>query len=432
LNTTAETDSRFSADELHGRLRGHFLWRTTSMPNISFDGGAFELKDVQENPARYVARLERAKITPGFALCLCVTPPRQLVVRRYGRLLHLAGWPEDGHTHRSSCPFHKDADALKAGGGDNQAAIVASAVGLNAKLDIALTQRDVISGPRQAGKPSGAPRTSRRAAGLLAFLQALWMNAGLTRWSGRTQQRHWGVCNATLLASLGEASQINGNDAQRVLHVMRRYEETERAAINGEFDAFLSTLINGDGKVQRGLIIGEINEVADTQYGKSLSLRQSPKKYFATTALIEHAAKTFSHAWRALGDREARVIALLLVERTPKGHMKLVDLGAMLCSAAFIPCDSIHEVAMANRLTREQREFIKPLRMGGDEEVLTDTSQPVHVEVYGMNGLPAYEARKLEKAAARRRNGIQAVEWNVDREPLDQITLPSPARVTAT
>ena len=407
------------------------------MPNISFDGGAFELEDVQENPARYVARLERAKITPGFALCLCVTPPRQLVVRRYGRLLHLAGWPEDGHTHRSSCPFHKDADALKAGGGDSQAAIVASAVGLNAKLDIALTQRDVISGPRQAGKPSGAPRTSRRAASLLAFLQALWMNAGLTRWSGRTQQRHWGVCNATLLASLGEASQINGNDAQRVLHVMRRYEETERAAINGEFDAFLSTLINGDGKVQRGLIIGEINEVADTQYGKSLSLRQSPKKYFATTALIEHAAKTFSHAWRALGDREARVIALLLVERTPKGHMKLVDLGAMLCSAAFIPCDSIHEVAMANRLTREQREFIKPLRMGGDEEVLpdfvlTDTSQPVHVEVYGMNGLPAYEARKLEKAAARRRNGIQAVEWNVDREPLDQITLPSPARVTAT
>jgi hypothetical protein len=88
----------------------------------------------------------------------------------------------------------------------------------------------------------------------------------------------------------------------------------------------------------------------------------------------------------------------------------------MLCSAAFIPCDSIHEVAMANRLTREQREFIKPLRMGGDEEVLTDTSQPVHVEVYGMNGLPAYEARKLEKAAARRRNGIQAVEWNVDRD----------------
>jgi hypothetical protein len=258
------------------------------------------------------------------------------------------------------------------------------------------------------------------------------MNAGLNRWHGRSQQRHWGVCNAMLLAAQGETSVINGTNAQQLLHVMRRYEEAERAAINDEFDAFLSTLTNEDGKVQRGLIIGEVSEVADTQYGKSLSLRQSPKKYFANTALIEHAAKTFAHAWRALGDREARVIALLLVERTPKGHLKLVDLGMMLCSAAFIPCDSIHEVAMANGRTREQRQFIKPLRMGGDEEVLPDTLQPVHVEVYGMNGLPAYEARKLEKAAARRRNDIQAVEWNVDREALATVRLPSPVHFTAT
>jgi hypothetical protein len=138
------------------------------------------------------------------SLCDATEATRRAQVR--AAILHLAGWPEDGHTHRSSCPFHKDADALKAGGGDSQAAIVASAVGLNAKLDIALTQRDVISGPRQAGKPSGAPRTSRRAAGLLAFLQALWMNAGLTRWSGRTQQRHWGglQCDASRLARRGK------------------------------------------------------------------------------------------------------------------------------------------------------------------------------------------------------------------------------------
>jgi hypothetical protein len=330
---------------------GHFLWSPATVSKVSFDGGVYDLEDVQENPARYVAQLERAKITPVFALCLCVAPPRQLVVRRYGRLLHLAGWPDDGHTHQCSCPFYKDADAVKTAGGDTRAAIVTSQLGLNAKLDIALTQRDVTSGSRGTTSPSGAPRTSRRAASLLAFLQVLWLNAGLTHWSGRNQQRHWGVCNAMLLASLGEASQINGNDAQRVLHVMRRYEETGRAAINAEFDTFFSTLTNDDGKVQRGPIIGEINEVADTQYGKSLSLRQSVKKYFSTTALIEHAAKTFAYAWRALGDREARVVSLLLVERTPKGHMKLVDLAAMLCSGTFIPCDSIHEVAMANRLS---------------------------------------------------------------------------------
>lgn len=66
--------------------------------------------------------------------------------------------------------------------------------------------------------------------------------------------------------------------------------------------------------------------------------------------------------------------------------MKVVDLAAMLCSHAFIPCDSIHEVAMANRLVAERRDFIKPVRMlDGDDMlpdfVLRDTATETHIEV---------------------------------------------------
>ncbi|CAG4913911.1 DUF1173 family protein [Paraburkholderia gardini] len=79
------------------------------MSQISFDGGTFLLEDVQENPARYVKCLERAKIDPGFALCMCSAhaTPLQLVIRRYGSLLHLAGWPGDGSRHARSCDFYK-------------------------------------------------------------------------------------------------------------------------------------------------------------------------------------------------------------------------------------------------------------------------------------------------------------------------------------
>jgi hypothetical protein len=79
------------------------------MSQVSFDGGTFPLDDVQESPARYVKRLERAKVTPGYAVCLCAThvAPLQLVIRRYGSLLHLAGWPDDGHRHADGAPFIK-------------------------------------------------------------------------------------------------------------------------------------------------------------------------------------------------------------------------------------------------------------------------------------------------------------------------------------
>jgi Protein of unknown function (DUF1173) len=217
----------------------------------------------------------------------------------------------------------------------------------------------------------------------------------------------------------------------RTFHIMRRFDEADRVAINAELEAFIARLAtDGKGATHRGLVIGEINEVTPTQPGHALSLRQSARKYYASSALIDHASKAFPHAWNALGTRSARVVALFLVERTPKGHLKLIDLAAMLCSPGYIPCDSIHEVAMANRLVAEHRDFLKPMRMSPDDDmlpdfVLRDTNAPTHIEVYGMNGLASYEARKERKRQLRLVRNIPAVEWNVDCEALAAVRFPA-------
>jgi hypothetical protein len=59
---------------------------------------------------------------------------------------------------------------------------------------------------------------------------------------------------------------------------------------------------------------------------------------------------------------------------------------------AFLPCDSIHEVAVANRLVTERRDFPKPVRMSDGDDmlpdfVLRDTELDTHIKVYGMPGL---------------------------------------------
>ena len=403
------------------------------MPIVSFDGSTYELSEIQEHPARVARRLERARVTAGRALCHCRTDaPRKLVIRRYGSLYHLAGWPDDCPLHAEGCDFRKTPGDVNARGSDSRAAIILGPNGLNVRLEASMIQREVTSGagPRAKGNSND---TSRCSAPLLGFLQALWANGRLNAWNGSSTSRGWGAVNAMLLGGLGEDARINGSAAQDVLHVMRRYEEAERDAINSEFEAFVGRIDN-DGKVsRRALIVGEIGEVADTPYGKSITLRQRKQRYFATTALVEAAAKKYGHAWRAIGETSARVVALLLVERTPKGHLRAVDLGAMLCSAAFLPCDSIHEVTMANQLVAERRIFEKPLRMAeGDEMlpdfVLLDTVPATHIEVYGMNGLASYERRKLEKQALREASGTPVVEWNTDREQLTHVRLPAPNR----
>lgn len=403
------------------------------MPTVSFDGSTFQLADIQESPARFARRLEAARISPGHALCHCrAGAPRRLVIRRYGSLYHLAGWPDDGPHHAEGCDFHKKSGACDGRRGDSRAAILEGPDGLNVRLDVSLVQRDMTSGsgPRAAGNPNG---TSRRSAPLLAFLQTLWTSARLNAWRGCSMARGWGAVNAMLLGGLGEDSQINGVPAQDALHVMRRYEESERDAINTEFDAFLNRIHNDGAVSRRVLVIGEIGEVADTQYGRSITLRQRRQRYFTTAALVDAAAGRYGHAWRAIGETGARVVAILLVERTTKGHLRVVDLATMLCSAAFLPCDSMYEVAMANRLVAERRFFEKPLRMAeGDrmlpDFILLDTQPATHIEVYGMNGLASYEQRKLEKQALRNANGTPVVEWNADRDPPGQVRLPAPCR----
>lgn len=405
---------------------------------VSFSGIAVPLDDVQESPAAFVRQLERAKINPGYAQCLCRgrTAPLRLQIRRYGSLLHLASWPEEGPMHdRQACSFYKDpsdgtSESCKALPG-----IVATAAGLRAKLDVALTQRTV-GAVSKGSRQTGAPTTSRRSAPLLGFLQTLWQVAGLNRWSGIDRARNWGVCNARVLAEVSDAV-INGEPAERVLHVMRRFQEADRAAINAEFDTFLTRVGQHDSTNHRGLVIGEISEIGVTPYGRSITLRQSAKRYYCNGELIALAEKRYGHAMRALGDRDARVVAILVIERTPKGHHVVVDLAAMLCSSTYITCDSIHEVAMANRLVADGRSFDKPIRLdeGADmlpDFVLTDTAEPTHIEVYGMNGMAEYEARKRDKQRLRMARGIQAVEWDIDRFPLSSVRFPPVARSSAT
>ncbi|MBM5588737.1 DUF1173 family protein [Burkholderia pseudomallei] len=408
------------------------------MSHVSFAGVAVPLDDVQEHPAAFVRPLERAKISPGYANCLCrgAAAPLRLQIRRYGSLFHLAGWPDEGPLHdRLSCSFHKDPGNGSSEASKSLPGIVTTAAGLRAKLDVALTQRTVTTASKGA-RQAGAPTTSRRASPLLGFLQALWHVAGLNRWSGGERARNWGVCNARVLAEVSDAV-INGEPAEKVLHVMRRFQEADRTAINDEFDAFLTRVGQRDGTNHRGLVVGEISEIGATPYGRSITLRQSAKRYYCTGELIALAEKRYGHAMRALGDRDARVVAILVIERTPKGHHVVVDLAAMLCSSTYITCDSIHEVAMANRLVADGRSFDKPIRLdeGADmlpDFVLTDTAEPTHIEVYGMNGMAEYEARKRDKQRLRMARGIRAVEWDIDRFPLSSVRFPPVARSSAT
>lgn len=403
------------------------------MTNVRFDGLVTSLEEVQDHPARFATRLERAKRTSGYAECLCQGAgggkPLRLVVRRYGALFHLARWPDEGVYHkRDICSFFAEPTALSGASGIEQEAIRTTHSGLDARLDVSLTVRTV-GAVRSESSPGDSSRAaSRRSAPLLGFLQRVWQDAGLNHWSGGAQ-RNWGTCSAQILAVLGEGK-MNGKPVQDVVHVMRRYEESELPTIKAEFDAFLSRIRTTPTESRRGVVIAEIKAIDPSKYGFIVRLRQTFETFYASKALVESAARSYRHARPMIGQPEARVVAVLVVERTKDGNLRAVDLALQLCNRAFIPCDSSYEVDMANRLVDERRRFEKPLRRDEGDDMLpdfrlTDTARSTAIEIYGMEANDAYRARKLQKQAMYASRREPCVEW-VPPSPLSSVVLPSP------
>lgn len=401
------------------------------MALISFDGLSVPLEEVQDNPARFATRLERARKTPGYAVCCCRPAdgptPLRLVVRRYGALFHLARWPDEGYRHeRDTCPFFAEPGPSEESQGATHDAIRNTPTGINAKLDISLSVRTV-GAVTQSKEPSATHGHRRRSAPLLGFLQRIWLDAGLNQWAG-VASRNWGTCNSQILALLGDGT-MNGRPVQEVIHVMRRYEETAQAALKAEFEAFLSRIKTTPEATERGVVIAELKSIEPSRYGFVIKIRQTFEAFFASKQLIKAASKSFRYAWSMIGNTEARVVALLALERTNDGNLRVIDVAAQLCNKSFIPCDSSDEVAMANRLVAERRRFVKPMRLTAGDDMLpdfrlTDTAEDTAIEVYGMESQEAYRVRKAAKQALYARWRIACVEW-VPPAEITSVILPA-------
>lgn len=398
------------------------------MPTIRIGSAEHELSDVLENTAQYARALERAKTIQGFAECGCRSgrPRPKIEIRRHGTTFVLTRWRRKGHEHAPGCPFHQRDQAGSTRSGSALDPFQVRDGHLDVRLDLSM---------RVAGASAAAPTrttraelgqsgTHRRAAPLLAFLEYAWEAAGLHCWPGHGP-RGWSACWSMLTAGLVDCH-INGQPASDTLHVMRRWEAAHKDEIRSELAAFYSRVTHH----QRGLIIGEIETIEPSQHGWQLVLRQSSQRYYLSKELHQKLTRSYAVPLSGLGRTDLRCVAILAVERSRGGYLTVVDMAAMLANSAFLPCDSSHEVVMANHLIAHHRVFEKPLRHTGGAKVhpdfvLHDTHPPTVIEVYGMTGDPEYDQRKTEKRAYYRAMGIPVIEWIPIEKPVIAVLLPA-------
>nr|WP_315593840.1 DUF1173 family protein [uncultured Cupriavidus sp.] len=401
------------------------------MITVRIGGNEFPLDDVLEDPGRYARHLERAKTVQGFAECGCVPsrPRPKLVIRRHRDIFLLARWPEQAHRHGGACPFHRLALA-KSGATDNLDAFRERDGHHDIRLDASLSVSTRTPTKIVQKTPQGeSTKPQRRSAGLLAFLEYAWEQAGLNVWSG-VGARGWNACWSQLTTELADCH-INGKPAAELLHVMQRWDSARKAEILAEFDAWQARLAPSSAGNPRGIVIGEVESHGATQYGGKLVLRQSTQRFFMAADIYARLQASFGGALAALAKDDQRCVAVLLVERSKAGYLTVVDVAAMLANRQFLPCDSSYEVAMADHLVGLRRAFRKPMRHIGraavhPDFILTDVVPEAVIEVLGMTGNPEYDARVAAKRQHYRVQRVPCVEWDAVSTPISEVRLPKP------
>jgi hypothetical protein len=328
------------------------------------------LAALRADPTRYARLFEKARTLTGYAVCLCTEPHQRLVIRQRSGRFRLACWPGHGEQHAPRCDFHS-AGALSGRSGYTHGAITEDEDGVRIKLDSQLALRTApaaLQTPKSKGKHRNG--AARRSMTLLGLLHYLWEQARLNTWNP-ADPRSWTECHDRLRIAIADAV-LNGRHLERTLYVVPPFRPDVADLINIRLNLFTSQLGTRGHTIHRGLILGELKEPAETQYGWRLQLRNQRLPLYLTAEHLQKLRRAHRAAFSENRPDRSRSVGLFLIDRTAKGNLTVVDGAVMLTNRDYVPADSSHEVVMADHLAAAGRPFIKPLRYDHLDAVFPD------------------------------------------------------------
>lgn len=375
--------------------------------------------DLSFDQPHFLSELQRAYDNHVRPLCLCNSSGIVVYLAQRNNKIEIRRMPGTGALHASECThFQPDDDLTGLGQLIGHAVLENEDTGtIKLRLGFPLSR----GSGRQMPEPTNADKKEIHTDGarlsLSGFIQFLWNDAGLTKFSPKmVGKRSWNIIRRELIGAMTSKEAKRQNLTETVF-IPETFYLDHKYDIEVRRRNFVSHANHKSGKMM--IVIAEVKEVKTTTNGKKLICKHlSDWPLYLDTELSAKLEKKFDRELNELFNGQGHLIvcATFSLDRSERAIVKL--LSFMTTNENWIPYDNRDERIFVEKCTEQNRHFIKGMRMNYDESrpianiILTDT-KPLNTALYlSRQEMTEEYTVILEELMARAGNAHAIVDLN--------------------
>ncbi len=348
-------------------------------------------------------RLEKAYASKIRPMCACKAPPVPMYITKIGGAYHIKRMPNSGSEHHPACETYDPPPELSGLGEVLGTAIREDQeTGLiNLRLDFSLKKTSGRAAPTPTEIEHGSVKSDSTKLTIRALLHYLWDNSKLTHWNpGWQGKRSWSVVYNQLIHSVAD-KQTKGLNLAESLFIPPPFFLEKKEELQAARSAFLSRLqLSQNGAQRKGIVIGELKVIEPGRFGFKMVIKHMPDFTFTLKDdILRRINKRFENEmalWSHFEDTHLIAVATFSVNTA--GLAEVEEIGLMLVTSNWIPFADMNEKNLLDRLSQDQRRFVKGLRYNMPRNrplacaQLVDTTKPVALFITGENSSDEYTA----------------------------------------
>lgn len=371
-------------------------------------------QEIAENQQQ-LGQMYRAKQRP---LCPCRTPGIEMYIAKVGDRYVIKRMPDTGPMHNPECDSYEPPPELSGLGEVLGSAIKEDAESGLTELRFSFSMTH-IAGRKpvtSSSEEEDSVKADTNKLTLRSTLHYLWEEAGFNKWSpAMAGKRSWYVVRKHLLLAASDKLH-KGRTLTDQIFIPETFSPDKKAALKQHWLGLVARLAPlSHGPKQLMILIGEVKELMPARYGGQLIIKHAPDiKFFMPDDLKKKLEKRFSDELmfhQDLDDIHLMTIATFSVNVT--GSAMIEEIALMPVTENWIPFETIHDKALIDLLTEQQRRFSKCMRYNLPKTkalasaVLSDTT-PTPTAMYI---LPAEPDEVYQATFEQLRSESQLASW---------------------